>query len=212
MLAYFLQFMSLKHLSRTLNKLETFNNPIIALEQYATDCDAAAELLWSSHMRNLIKDKTVIDLGAGPGILGIGALLLGAKKVVFLEKDLSAINILKTNLKIVDEIYELPPYVIIHDDVSKIDGSFDLVIMNPPFGTKNKKVDSIFLEKAFQLSDKVLSIHKTSTKDYIKKLFNEHNFELIDVFDFKYPMKKLFEHHDKPVKLIEISGFLGYRK
>ncbi|MCC7574401.1 METTL5 family protein [Candidatus Woesearchaeota archaeon] len=203
--------MSLKHLSRMLSKLLVFSNPIIGLEQYATSGEVAAELLWSSHMRNLIKDKVVIDLGAGTGILGIGALLLGAKKVVFLEKDSSAIRILEKNIKNVEEEYELPSFEIIQGDVSSITGIFDFVIMNPPFGTKNKNVDTTFLNKAVSLSDNVLSIHKTSTKDYVVKYFEDNEFEVVDVFDFKYHLKKLFEHHDKPVKIIEISGFLGKR-
>ncbi len=28
---------------------------------------------------------------------------------------------------------------------------FDIVIMNPPFGTKDEGIDSIFLEKAFSI-------------------------------------------------------------
>lgn len=204
--------MSLKHLSRTLSKLQVFEKPKIELEQYSTESDVAAELLWSAHMRGLIKDKEVIDLGAGTGVLGIGALLLGAKRVVFLEKDSSAVDILKKNLERVREEYELPSSEIITGDVTSAKGTFDLVIMNPPFGTKVKRIDTVFLEKAFRLSSNVISIHKTSTKEYVKNFFSNNGFELVDVFDFKYPLKKLFEHHDKPVKIIEVSGFLGKKK
>lgn len=204
--------MSQKHLSRTLSKLAGFKNPKINLEQYATPSDVAAELLWYLDMRGFIKNKKILDLGAGTGILGIGALLLGAQKVFFLEKDFDALNVLKENISFMDKEYVLPDYEIINKDVSFIDEEFDLVIMNPPFGTKTKRIDSVFLEKAFQISSIILSIHKTSTKDYVKNKFLENNFELLEVFDFNFALKKTFDHHKESVKNIEISGFVAKRR
>jgi ribosomal protein L11 methyltransferase len=46
-----------------------------------------------------LKDKTVIDLGCGSGILGISALKLGAKKAIMLDNDQSATKIAQENLK-----------------------------------------------------------------------------------------------------------------
>ncbi len=200
--------MSQKHLSRLLSRLQDFKEPKIKLEQYITNSDVASELLWSADMRGFIKGKTIIDLGAGTGGLGIGALLLGAKKVIFLEKDESAIVILKKNIAQVSEEYELPDYEIVQGDVSEAKGEYDMVVMNPPFGTKIKRVDTLFLQKAFTLSDVVLTIHKTSTKTYILKTIEENGFSLIESFDFNYLLKKTFEHHLKQVKTIEVSGFI----
>lgn len=203
--------MSQKHLSRTLSKLLDFVEPNLSLEQYLTNSDVAAELLWSINMRGFLKDKVIIDLGAGTGVLGIGALLLGAKKVVFLEKDARAIEVLEKNIMKLKEEYELPEYEIICCDVALAEGEFDVVIMNPPFGTKTMRADTMFLEKAFELSNVILSIHKTSTRDYIKNLFKENNYALVEIFDFNYSLKKTFEHHLKPVKKIEVSGFLAVK-
>src|SRR6056297_407091 len=123
--------MSQKHLSRLLSKLYDFKDPKLKLEQYVTNSDVASELLWSADMRGFIKEKTIIDLGAGTGVLGIGALLLGAGKVTFLEKDSSAIELLKKNLKLIEQEYEISEYEIVQGDVSEITKSYDLVIMNP---------------------------------------------------------------------------------
>ncbi len=203
--------MSLKHLSRTLSKLSVFEEPKLHLEQYPTVPDVAAELLWSASTRGLIKDKKVVDLGAGTGILGLGALLLGAEEVVFVEKDSDALELLKKNIAFLEEDYVLPRYSLVLGDVSGVSGSFDLVIMNPPFGTKVKRVDSLFLEKAFSLSDNVISIHKLSTKQYVSNFFREHGFVLVDVFDFVFPLKKSLDHHVLKVKNVEVSGFIGRR-
>lgn len=193
-------------------KLKDFDKPVLALEQYVTAGDVAAELLWSASMRGFVKDKVVLDLGAGTGILGIGALLLGARKVVFLETDSSALKILKENLAFVEEHYEVGEFVISQGDVSGAEGFFDLVIMNPPFGTKTKRADFVFLSKAFSLADVIVTIHKSSTKDFILKTISDNGFSVVDIFDFKYPLKKSFEHHDKLVRFIEVSGFLIKKK
>jgi len=207
--------MSQKHLARLLSKLGTFQEPLIDLEQYSTDSDVASELLWSAYMRGFIKEKIILDLGAGTGILGIGALLLGAKKVIFLEKDSSAIISLNSNLDFLKKTYELPECVIINEDLASFNlnnlgiEKTDLVIMHPPFGAKTKKTDSVFLDKAFLFSDVVISLHKTSTKKFVLDYFKKNSFKLIDVFDFRYPFKKTFENHNKPVVFIEVSGFFG---
>lgn len=42
---------------------------------------------------------------------------------------------------------------------------FDTIIMNPPFGTRNTGIDSIFLLNAMRISSVVYSLHKTSTRE-----------------------------------------------
>ncbi|MFP4568095.1 MAG: METTL5 family protein [Candidatus Woesearchaeota archaeon] len=199
--------MSQKHLARLLQKLKEFEKPKIKLEQYTTNADVAAELLWSLNLRGHIQNKTIIDLGAGTGTLGIGSLLLGAKKVIFLEKDEDAIKTLKENLEQLEKEYELPKYEIISSDVTNAEGEFDLAIMNPPFGTKIKKIDTLFIDIATKLTKNILSIHKTITKEHIQKTYLEHNYKIIDIFNFKYSLKKTQDHHEKKVKIIEVSAF-----
>lgn len=48
----------------------------------------------------------------------------------------------------------------------KMNGLFDVVMMNPPYGTKkNEGIDYRFLEKAFQICNgNVYSFHKSSTR------------------------------------------------
>ena len=59
-----------------------------ALEQYGTDGETAARWLYSINSEEPFGDTDgIIDLGAGNGILGIGALLLGAPNAIFVEID-----------------------------------------------------------------------------------------------------------------------------
>lgn len=47
----------------------------------------------------------------------------------------------------------------------------DVVIMNPPFGTRRKGADMEFLSAAFRLaSESVYSLHKSSTRAHIKRV------------------------------------------
>ena len=70
----------LKHLIQYLTDLETFEKPKVEFEQYQTEPKVAAELLHNILLNTPDFDtKHVLDLGCGPGILGIGAAICGAE-------------------------------------------------------------------------------------------------------------------------------------
>src|SRR3989344_4728355 len=89
--------MNKKQLAIQLSKLDTLKNLKVNLEQYQTESELAAELVWKAFMDGNIKNKTVADFGCGNGILGIAALILQAKKVYFVDKDKEAIQTCKKN-------------------------------------------------------------------------------------------------------------------
>lgn len=66
-----------------LSKLKGFENPKPKLEQYQTSPEIASDML---NQAKLIGGENMIDLGAGTGILTIGAALLGFKAIGY-EKD-----------------------------------------------------------------------------------------------------------------------------
>src|SRR3989338_8939169 len=90
-----------------LSKLNVFQKANIILEQYPTDSEIAATMLWHAYMQKEIENNVVADLGCGTGILGIGALLLGARYVYFVEIDKDALIILRENLKRLKTKYNL---------------------------------------------------------------------------------------------------------
>ena len=83
---------SKKALAVLLSRLEGFIGPKVRVEQYATDPEIAAEVLWQAFMKGDI-GKVSVDLGCGTGILGIGLLALGSKKVYFIDSDQKVIDI-----------------------------------------------------------------------------------------------------------------------
>ena len=60
----------------------------VELEQYTTDGDLAARWLADiSAFDDLTEGCTVADLGAGNGVLGLGALAMGAGRAILVEAD-----------------------------------------------------------------------------------------------------------------------------
>ncbi len=188
-----------------LSRLESFTDPDISIEQYQTDSEIASDILWHAHMKGLIAGKVVADLGAGTGILGIGAILLGASKVYLVEKDKAAIKILRKNLDIMD--INGSEYQIEAKPIQDFKKKADTVIMNPPFGTKQKHADRQFLESAFRIAPTIISFHKTDTKAFVKAISKDHHYNIQEQIDYDYPLKNTYSMHRLKKKLISVTAY-----
>lgn len=74
--------------------------------------------------------------------------------------------------------------------------TFDTVVMNPPFGTKNKGIDMIFLEIACRMTRcSVYSLHKTSTREFIQKRAKEYGFRAEVLAEMRYDLPKTMKMH-----------------
>lgn len=187
-----------------LSKLKGFEAPLERLEQYTTPSEIAAELLWEASMLGDIDAKKVADLGAGTGILGIGALLLGAKSCLFVEKSEDSLKVLRNNLSKIGEEFDIGKAEVACCDISKAKGSFDVVIMNPPFGIKQAHADRAFLEKAFELAPVVYSFHKAETMQFLDAIARDHGFEISRKWEFAFPIKAQFTHHTRKLHRIDV--------
>jgi len=187
-----------KQLAIALSKLKDFENPKAKLEQYITESNIAADIIWNAYMLGDISDKKIVDLGAGTGILGIGCLELGGT-VKFVEKDPDAIKVLKENL----EDYE--DYKIIEGDVNEFSERVDVSVMNPPFGVQSRKADKKFVEKAFEISKVVYYIGKTESKGFIKAICSDYDKKITHHWEYEMPLKKTMSFHSKKVKKINIG-------
>jgi len=195
---------SKQQLAIQLSKLAVFSSPNVLLEQYPTDSDVAASILWEMHMRAELEGKCILDLGAGTGILGIGCLLLDADHVTFVETDAKVLQILQQNLDL-HEI-EKERYTIVAADVLAYNGHADVVIQNPPFGTRSKHADLIFLERALALAPIVYSLHKTSTKTYVVDWVSRHGAQVTHSWEFSFPLKQTLRQHTRKLQRIDVCG------
>lgn len=202
------KILSRGRLAVELSKLRVFESASAKEEQYPTDSEVAADVLWDANYKGDVEGKTIADFGCGTGILGIGALLLGAKKAYFIDSDLNAIDIAVANYKSTG--MEMPKAVFMCKDIQSdlgINEKIDVVIQNPPFGTRAKHADKNFLLKAFETANVIYSFHKTSTSEYIKTFAGENNFKVTQVYDFKFPLKMSQLFHTKRIERIRVSCF-----
>ncbi len=171
-----------------------FKQPIPELEQYSTPPDIALEIIKKVNSAGNLSGK-IADLGCGTGRLSIAAALLGANITGF-EIDEEALNIAKeysekNNLKI----------TWINQAIEGIEDLFDTVIMNPPFGSQRPGADKIFLEKAMNIATHIWTIHLSETRKFIEKIVDKNNCEIVELYEFDYPLKNTMTFHTKDTKL-----------
>ncbi|MBW2993450.1 METTL5 family protein [Candidatus Woesearchaeota archaeon] len=195
--------MTKSQLAIVLSKLKQLKEPSPQLEQYPTESEIAAEVLWFAYMNKDI-NKTIADLGCGTGLLGIGALLLGAKKVLFVDIDDKSLDVARQNLESVDKNL-LKKSEFIKTDIRNFEKNADIVIQNPPFGIKLKHADKTFLETAFRTSPVIYSFHKLETRDFINKLAEKHSFKITHFWTFDWPLKQTMKYHKKRIQHIKVG-------
>lgn len=196
--------MNKKELAVILSKLKVFGDPKSKLEQYPTDSEIAADALWMAYLKGDIKGKTIADFGCGHGVIGIGALLLGAKKVHFIDLDKDALKIAKQNLKDIKNGKKFHT-VFSNKNVKAVKIKADVVIQNPPFGVKTTHSDKLFLLKAMETAPVVYSFHKSSTRKFVEKVVEDHDFKAKMIAKYRFPLRRTMWFHFKRVHYVDVG-------
>uniref|UniRef100_A0A2K6S9Q5 Methyltransferase like 5 n=1 Tax=Saimiri boliviensis boliviensis TaxID=39432 RepID=A0A2K6S9Q5_SAIBB len=92
---------------------------------------------------------------------------------------------------------------------ARMSKSFDTVIMNPPFGTKNNKgTDMTFLKTALEMArTAVYSLHKSSTREHIQKKAAEWKIKIDIIAELRYDLPASYKFHKKKsVSLLILAG------
>jgi len=193
---------SKKQLAVTLSRLQSFERPSLILEQYPTDSEIAAEVIWFAYQNRDITGKKVADLGCGTGILGIGTMFFNPQKVYFVDVDERPLNKLQNNLQLLNLKTK---HEIICENIALFNYKVDTIFQNPPFGIKREHADKIFLLKAFEISQVIYSFHKIESNNFIKKISQHNNFRITHYFEFEFPLKKAFNFHMKKIHKIKVG-------
>ena len=204
---------SKSRLAIILSKLEGFYEPVLMQEQYLMDSEIGASTLWNAYLLGDIKGKVIADLGCGKGLLGIGALLLSAKRVLFVDADKKALEIAKNNVsKAKSEGYIVGKVDFICQEIGNLKIKTDMVLQNPPFGTKVRHADIFFLKRALEIAPVVYSFHKSETKTFLERFAAKNNAKITHVWDFRFPLKATFDFHRRQIHRINVSCFRFYRR
>lgn len=194
------EHLSKRGLEAQLSELKTFEKPNLKLEQYPVSSAVASELLYMAGFEHNDLEGRVIDLGTGTGLLAIGATLMGAAETVGVDIDERALAIARENAERVEAQVEW-----VHSDIEKINGKFDMVIMNPPYGTRTAHADTRFLEKAFELAPVIYSIHKSATRDYLLQFLTRSGWHVDQVRSMRMMIPHLFEFHERKRGVVEVD-------
>ena len=192
-------------LKKEISKISDFENPRISLEQYRTPPALAADMLHTAYMQGDIEDKKVADLGAGTGMLGLGAALLGAE-VLAVEKEDDAVRLLKENMDNLGLEVE-----ILQEDVEDFDEDVDTVLMNPPF-SQHSDIGLKFWEKAVQHSEAVYGISPRGLRERIKDFVGNSSHEVLAVEEFNLSLPPSYGFHTEESHETEIDLIITRRK
>jgi predicted RNA methylase len=212
--------MKLKELVGHLEGVKTWRQPNSELEQYPTPPDIAAHMLLAAESRDGLADALIADLGCGGGVLGLGAAMMGASHVLAFDIDSQALEVAAENVA----EFEVPVDLVCCDVLqlslrrqalgaaSRTDGAtpaegrstglFDVVLMNPPFGTRpdNNGVDVAFLRAGLALcrpGGSLYTLHKTATRAFIGKTAAELGAASEVVAELKFEIPRMYKHHRK---------------
>lgn len=192
-----------KQLEIELSKIiDDFKEPKIMFEQYMTPPEIAAFMIHYAWMKGEIENKKIIDIGAGTGMLGIGAAFLGGN-VTMIEIDKDAYEILKNNVAKTDHEIRLINKNIFDFD---FDEEYDTALINPPFGIKSENKDMDFIVKASKISKHIFSIHDGSESNInnIKSLFEKNNLKIIESLMMDFSLKSTYPWHEEKNKILKV--------
>ena len=125
-----------------------------------------------------IQDCTFLDLFAGSGAIGIEAASRGAKKVLMCENNKEACevinkNIEKTKLQDIITLYNMDFERCIN---SKLNETFDIVYLDPPYKTDYAYIATKLLLESKLITEKTLIILETDIEQIV-----ENQFEKLDL-------------------------------
>ena len=194
------QLPSKRQLEIILSKLKILETPTLRLEQYPVSPEAAAELLYMAGFEHDDLEGRIIDLGTGTGRLAIGASLMGSAHVVGVDVDARALELARENAKTAGVKVKW-----VQSTIDKLDGTYDTVIMNPPYGTRTIHADTRFLDKAFQIASITYSIHKASTRTFLDRYVNKSRRRIAETRSMSMKIPHLFSFHARRWKSIEVD-------
>jgi 16S rRNA (guanine(966)-N(2))-methyltransferase RsmD len=135
---------------------------------------------------DFVVDSTVLDVFAGTGSLGIEALSRGAKRCLFVDNDMHAVQVIKKNLQ---DTRFLEQAEILEKDAFALSSfltdkcmKFDLILVAPPYRLIDS--DSKDREKIFTLLDECASGQILNENGII--VFQHHKKHIVRQENFKH--------------------------
>jgi len=185
-----------RHLAMRLSSLKPHPCHSVELEQYPTEGNLAAAWLTKIDLGDSFEGKHVLDLGAGNGVLGIGAAFLGARQVTMVECDKSAIDVIEENVVEVEGNNFLK---MIHQRVDgtaiEVEAKVDIAIMNPPWGVQAKHADRAFFETLFAMNIPLIHFIHSIDAEHLASLAKSNGYALHSIYQTDFRLPAAYAHH-----------------
>ncbi len=210
-----------RDLEQALEAIPRHPSPQADLEQYRTPASVAVDLLWEANLDGAIKGRRVLDLGCGTGIFAIGAALLGAESVVGVDVDAASLELGQSAAAAGTMARVMARIGWVHADLADWHperGSFDTVLMNPPFGAQkaNRRADRLFYQRAAEAIDErrdasVWFLAQPRGEAFLRTYLKELGLRLERIAVWDYPLEATMAHHENEVRTIPVGGYRAAR-
>ena len=189
--------MRARRLAMLLSGLEPHPSNSVELEQYTTDGDLAVRWLADiAAFSDISEGCTVADLGAGNGVLGLGALAMGAGRAILVEVDQAACDVAKSNAEstgFADSV-EVIRAKLGSDSVDL--SSADVVISNPPWGRQTPRADRPFIEAMIAAETPAHLLHSAEAT-HIQTLFEDAGWSTERYGEADFALPAVYSHHSR---------------
>lgn len=179
---------SLKSLGCALSKLKPIKGVNRGLEQYQTPSEIASEIIWSAMLKNDVTDNIIYDLGSGNGVFGIGSLMIGALKCIFVEIDKDTTELLKINLNEINTMYDYlfelnKDYIILNQDINNFKDPITSEELNSYLEENKANNDEFGLNEHLGIEQVIKKVVLMNPPFGTKKAHADRNF-LVKSFEF----------------------------
>jgi len=187
-----------RHLAMRLSSLVPHPCQSVELEQYPTEGNLAAAWLTKIDLGDGFEGKHVLDLGAGNGILGIGAAFLKARHVTMVECDPITVDALQSNIRDVDGTSMCTIIEAMVDGTAlNLEQPADMVIMNPPWGVQTQRADRVFFETIFAMEIPIVHFIHSIDAEHLLPLAHSNGYELHSIYQDDFRLPAAYAHHSK---------------
>jgi len=197
-----------KHLAIELSKLKPHPQHNVNLEQYATEGDLAAFFCMAIDQLDSVIDKSIVDIGAGNGILGIGCGILGANNVTLVEADSTVYRVAQENSDDVMQKYPVKIETInctIGEDKNPPLFDCDIVVMNPPWGFQSNRADRPLIEYGLSLAPSAVYVLHSAKATHLKELGKKYGYECEIVFQSNFRLPPKYSHQSRKMSETEVK-------
>ncbi|MEE2624904.1 MAG: 50S ribosomal protein L11 methyltransferase [Candidatus Thermoplasmatota archaeon] len=189
--------MKVRRLAMLLSSLSEHPSGSVELEQYSTDGDLAARWLADiAAFGDFSGGCAVADLGAGNGVLGLGALAMGAGRAMLVEADQAACDVAKSNAESMGfaDSVEVIRATLGSDPVDL--GYADLGKSKPPRGRQMFRADRPFLEAMIAAEIPAHLLHSAEAT-HIQPLFEDAGWSVERYGEADFALPAAYSHHSR---------------